>query len=433
MIKKITISEIYKFLTILLTAFPLLTFLMRSILIILWTFIGLLLFLKSQPKKNKTYSIVLFIIPFIILCFSLFYSENLKEGIHTLTKMLPLIIIPFILFLNREFFDKKKITSLLYVFSYSTLILVIYIIVMLIFNYNNVFHDVTIEQAMGNGYKTISEIPDDIKKELNLRRFRDFTIKKTRTHTTYQGLFVCFSIFFLVTQSFKENKRIIKIYNSITATLLLFWLLAISARMPFLALILGSIFSVFIFYKIKTKHKIFILCSIPVVLILLNSINNPLSVRIKQYYKTGFTLLNKNSQKNDYNSANVRNGIYFCDIELIKKHPIIGVGIGDIQHELNNCFDKKLGAKVYNEHTFNSHNQYAFFWISSGIVGLLSFILVLIRIYVKAIENKDQILFYFVMINTIVFMTENTLVRSDGVIFFSLFSTLLFFNIKKST
>jgi len=167
-------------------------------------------------------------------------------------------------------------------------------------------------------------------------------------------------------------------------------------------------------------------------LLSLLSFKNPISVRINEYYQTGTSLLEKSSNPSEYNSSNVRNGIYFCDLKLIKEKSLLGVGIGDIQNELNTCYKEIIGAKIYTWHTYNSHNQFAFFWIASGFFGLLSFILLIIISFCKALKNKNYILFFISSITFFVFLSENLLERSDGLFFYCFLISLLFFNkIKK--
>ena len=110
---------------------------------------------------------------------------------------------------------------------------------------------------------------------------------------------------------------------------------------------------------------------------------------------------------------------------------MLGVGVGDSQSELNKCYENKIGAKIYKWMDYNTHNQYLFFLVSTGIGGLLLF---LISIYIhlkKSITSRQAMYFYFSIIIILISMTENILVRSDGLMFYAFFGNLFLFNSKK--
>lgn len=425
-VKKYILSKIFIYLTFLMATFPLLTFGARSILTITWSLFGIFFFFKRGKYKTKLDSDILwFIIPFFSLILSLIYSDNINYGINSLIKMISFIVIPFIIFLNKNILNKKNSNKVLYVFSISVVILVFYQIINIIFNLDFILQNLTIQEIKANGYQSISQIDEVSISRIKLRRFRNYVISISNTHTTYQGLWASFVIFFLGS---KFNKVRIKVYKGlilVTIITLIFWIYFISARMPLIALLISSVL-VIIFFTKYSKGKLYRISLIFVIITILSfTFKNPFSIRLKEYFNTGLTMLEKKSKTKDFNSSNVRNGIYYCDLWLIEKHPFFGVGIGDIQDELNNCYNKKIGAKVYKWHQYNTHNQYVFFWLSSGFIGLLLFLSHLIMFFKKAFRNNNYLLFYFSCITTLIFMTENLLERSDGVIFYSFFGAIL--------
>lgn len=427
LVSSLTLKNVFITFTFLIATFPLLPYAIRSILIASWATLGLMLFFKTKSTFRIDINLILFILPFIVLSLTMMYSKNINYATKTLVKMLPLLIFPIIFSLNSNLFNQKKIKKIVSVFVYAVIILILYQLFQVALNYEFITNDITLREVLNNGYKSVNEISQDKKDVIKLRRFRHFIIDKSRAHPTYQGLWISFSIIFLSLQ-LKTNNNLKRVINSIFILLLFLWLLWISARMPLISLITSSILTVIIFSKFNIKHKLLFL-SISFGLILsLIFFKTPFSVRLKEYYSTGFTTLNKDSKHNELNSSNIRNGIYFCDIELIKTSPFFGYGIGDIQDELNNCFKEKLGAKVYNKGGFNTHNQYAFFWLSSGIIGFLSIITLLATIFIKSIKINKKILFNVIILCALIFMTENILQRSNGIFFFSFFCSILFFN-----
>lgn len=425
------IHNFFLLLTYLLGCFPILTFVMRSVITILWSVLGIFIFFQEHRDRKLKKDIWIFILPFLTLVFSLSYSKNIQGGIDSLIKMISLLIYPLIIYLNRGFFTRKQISKIIYFFVISVLALIIYQFIQVVLHYSFITDNITLQEIKSNGFSTLSKISEEKISQIKLRRFRNFIIQISNTHTTYQGLWIGFSVFFVGSQLNKIQKKGLKILNVILIIVLALWLYFISARMPLLAL-LTSILVTAIFFSNFSRTKLLKLGFFFFgVLIIALSFNNPFSIRVKEYYNTGLTLLESDSKASEFNSSNVRNGIYYCDLKLIEKAPFLGVGIGDIQEELNRCYSAEIGAKVYTWHQYNTHNQYAFFWISSGLLGLVSFFYLIFFLFKKAIKNNNYLLFYFTCLTTIIFFTENLLERSDGVIFFSFFSVLLFFNQKK--
>jgi O-antigen ligase len=205
--------------------------------------------------------------------------------------------------------------------------------------------------------------------------------------------------------------------------------------MPLLALIISSLLTIIFLSNFSNIKLIKFGLVFTIVLIVSVLFKNPFSTRVKEYYTTGLTLLEKSSKTTEFNSSNVRNGIYYCDVELISRSLVFGVGVGDIQDKLNECYGKNISSKIYTWRDYNSHNQYLFFWLSSGIFGFILFSVLLFYCFKKSLKHSIVIYFYFLVLVSLVFFTENLLSRSDGVIFFSFFNSLLFFNVyqKKNT
>ncbi|MDP5104873.1 MAG: O-antigen ligase family protein [Polaribacter sp.] len=413
-------------LTYVISCFPLLTFGMRSVITIVWSLFGLFIFSKKRTRLNK--DIWIFILPYLLLLCSLIYSDNIQTGIDSLIKMLSFILFPLIFYLNKDFFSKKQISNIIYLFVLSVFILIIYQIANVIFNYSFLFDNITLQEIKSNGFSALSEINDQKINQIKLRRFRNFIIEISNTHTTYQGLWISFSVFFLISEFKKIQKSTLKIVCLFSIIVLICWLYFISARMPIMALLISGSVTIFFFSNYSKLKLVKIGLVFSTVIIASLCFKNPFSIRVKEYYNTGLGLLEKTSKTSEFNSSNVRNGIYYCDLKLIKESPFIGVGIGDLQAELNKCYNKEIGAKVYTWRDYNTHNQYAFFWISSGFLGLSLFLLLIFNLFKKSIKNEDYLLFYLSILTVIIFFTENLLERSDGVLFFGFFTGLFYFN-----
>nr|WP_280139527.1 O-antigen ligase family protein [Aquimarina amphilecti] len=212
-----------------------------------------------------------------------------------------------------------------------------------------------------------------------------------------------------------------------------FWMLLISSRMPLIATFIAGIMTVILFRHYNLK-KVFLLCGISFgcFCILLVTLK-PMQTRFVEILDNIFILPTKGNDIYNYNSTNVRVGIYYCSGIIAKDNWLFGLGVGDVQENLSKCYDQKIGAEIYQWKDYNSHNQYLFFLISSGIVALFSFCCFLFYCFRKVILLGNSYLFYVLIIICIVMLTENIISRSDGVLFFGLFTSLILLSYKNKT
>ncbi|WP_165731738.1 O-antigen ligase [Polaribacter sp. 20A6] len=429
------ISILHKFFlgfTFLLATFPLLPFVLRSVVTIIWCLLGILFYFKENKihvKLNK--EIWVFLIPYLILILSLIYSKNTNVGVNLLTKMLSFVIIPIPFYLNRNIFNTKNLYRIIAVFSITVVLFVLYQLSVVFFNKDFLLEGLSATEIKINGYTSIRQISEEAVSRIKLRRFRGFITTISNTHTTYQGLWISFTIFMFCVAIYKRKKWVEKLVLLVLVAVLLIWLYLISTRMPLLALLVSGIITTVVFGGFTKKKLMYFGLTILTISMLTLSFKNPLSIRVKEYFNTGFQVLNKSSKINDYNSSNVRNGIYYCSLNLIPNNLFLGVGVGDVQEELNNCYATELLSDIYTWTDYNTHNQYLFFLVSTGFIGFVAFVFFLFYMMRKSYRDKKFIFFYFIISVCLMFLTENILQRSDGVIFFSFFNSLLFFNTLK--
>ena len=201
--------------------------------------------------------------------------------------------------------------------------------------------------------------------------------------------------------------------------------------MPLIALFVSGIITVVLFGGLTKKKLIYFGLSVLILSSVSLSFKTPFSLRVKEYLNTGIQILDKSSKINDYNSSNVRNGIYYCSINVIRNNFLIGVGVGDMQDELNACYSKELLSDIYTWRDYNTHNQYLFFFVATGFVGFVLFLLFIFYMIRKSYRDKNFIYFYFLISVSFMFLTENFLVRSDGILFFTFFNSLFFYSTLK--
>ena len=125
-------------------------------------------------------------------------------------------------------------------------------------------------------------------------------------------------------------------------------------------------------------------------------------------------------------SFNVRTGILHCTTELIKKNWLIGVGPGQTQKLLDDCY-MSIAPETYKDEHFNTHNQFLSYWAGMGILGLLTLVYLLFSISYIGLINKNILPLIFCLFISLCFMTENIMVRQQGIVVVAFFLSLFYF------
>ena len=121
--------------------------------------------------------------------------------------------------------------------------------------------------------------------------------------------------------------------------------------------------------------------------------------------------------------------VWKAGLEVIRKHPVFGVGTGDVKDALLSEYQKENKVLVYNMR-LNAHNQYLQTYIALGILGVLLLIFLLIMPGWMAIRRIHFIYFSFLAVFAFNILVESMLEVQAGVIYYAFFNSLLFFGWK---
>ena len=111
---------------------------------------------------------------------------------------------------------------------------------------------------------------------------------------------------------------------------------------------------------------------------------------------------------------------------LIKKHPIFGVGTGDIPDAYMQAYDE-LQLPLKQQFRHKAHNQYLSITVGFGLVGLALFLVVLLYPYLSSKRHRTYLYTIFMVILLISMIPEDTIESQAGVSWFAFFNTLLIF------
>lgn len=124
-----------------------------------------------------------------------------------------------------------------------------------------------------------------------------------------------------------------------------------------------------------------------------------------------FCVICKNRIGFNFFSDPVRINIYSVVFDYIRLHPWTGTGTGSMPLELLSTVN----------HAVNAHNQFVGEVFHLGVFGLIVFLVMYSRIIYFGIQKRNYMLLYFILIFTLLMLTEMPLAIQKGVSVFTLF------------
>ncbi len=115
-----------------------------------------------------------------------------------------------------------------------------------------------------------------------------------------------------------------------------------------------------------------------------------------------------------------------ASVLIIKEHPVLGVGLGDLNSELIKVYTEK-GYHDHAKSILNPHNQFLQSYASLGLLGIIALIWMFGVLIVYGIRYKSMMIIGFALVTISGFMFESMLNRYWGIITFSLFYSLMYY------
>lgn len=366
-----------------------------------WLASGHLKYKLQQFYRNK-YAL-LFSGLYLIYAAGLLYSKNLHVGFVILENKLSLLIFPLIL--SGYSIDKNLLERILLIFTISCFVAILISTI----HASNIYIDTTDPSTFS---------------------YREALIDFFKYHPTYISIYIFFSIFIIL--YFLVNPQgSIPIYLKLLATFTVIYFLIVSlllsARMPLFSFIMIMLFFICSILYQKKKFGWIILSFIILVASLYSLYQVP--VVNQRLVEIAYTPL-KPPVGIHHNSTNLRVGILYCSAELLKKHWLLGLGTGDMQSHLNNCYQTNQFSEVmYANNGYDPHSQYIEIWLTLGIIGLGLLIANFILPMKFAFQEKNRLYLAFLILVALCCLTESVFNTQKGVVFFAFFNSLFMFHI----
>ena len=376
---------------------------------------------------------------FMLLALTIFYSENHKNGLVQVQKGLPLLLFPFVFLYFAPRIDRKRLHTILIAFVVANLLFVGYL-----FQYmTNNASDFAVTTTPGlilfeglkdqNFFAQLKALWDGSFYE-TMYYARKTAESKLYIHKTYasQSMLWCILIviYFLFLRKLGWYVKLLLGCALLVLTVLLVYFYSLTNLLLFLVLV-----PAYLLFKIPSKKmKVAFAGSLLLIGIGVLSFVGTTPKETTTDQQTYEEYLRYEHPK--YIFANIlkmlnsddRNAINQCNISLIGSAPFFGIGLGDVQDNLDVCYEGLKQQGAYNLDTvtqnLNTHNYYAFLWIAGGIFVLLAFAVMLWFNFSTGLKKSDLLYLALLLLVSLNLFAESTLSRAYGVLFFALWNGL---------
>ena len=346
---------------------------------------------KFEILLIRKTAIILFTGIFFIYSISSIYSSDMARVLRVLERNLPILAMPIII--GSYYWKNKMLFYVLKVFLLSCFLVSLYAIIKTIYYFN--IH------------------PESYYLEFALWKMPQLV----HFHAPYFALYMVIANICAFTMLSSEKGK--ESYNWILWIFLAFsnlFLFLLSSRTALFAN-WGLISIVIVKYYYSKKKYWQILLSFFVIGIIfimayynIPFLNTKISYILKEGYGTFFRIQ-----------------VAEIIINLFKESPIIGFGIGDAFEVLQQAYIER-GLQKYVG--FNTHNQYLYYLLSTGIIGTIFFLSILSYSFKLALKQNKRTYLAILFVFCICFLTEEILSRQKGIVLFAIFNSLFAFSEK---
>jgi O-antigen ligase len=348
--------------------------------------------IRSQPL------FLLFVAFYVVHVLSLIYSENISEGIMNLEKKIMLLAFPLVIASSFSTPGRTRRDYVLLAFVVSTFA-------------------ISASCLVYAGYKFVAEGTSEYFFHESLMTLIP------RVQPVYYALYVCFAVAIVLSFLIRYS---LPVWLQVTAVMLIAYffgfVILTGARTATLALLI-ILFAGGLYYSRKTRR----LPAFFIVLVLLSSLGAWVIMKTPALRERIVTIAQSkwyfDPEENNANGLTLRLVKWQCSLRYISESPILGVGIGDTQDRLQECYEElNFWGRHYH---YNSHNQFIQSCLGLGIIGLIVLLGCLIAPLRAAIRNKDYLYVLFITLLTLAFLTESVFERKQGIIFYSFWNSFL--------
>jgi len=376
-----------------------------SLAIIFLSLISVFKFIQKKHLFKNYKGLWGFPVLFIILLVGMFYTAELKEGWKIIERSLSFVIAPIITISILEF-NKKQKQQLIDIFIVAGVLASLICLSIATVYY---IETGTVYSSTHKGHFIYNHFLSQL------------LVRPIKMHAIYFSLYLSFiNIYILQTLLNKDiSSTRKKIYASVFLYFCIFLVLLKSAMFQFLfplvcLLVLWNVFQKKILGSTKSKLITFMVIG-GVSVLAYQGIQSKLE---------SFSLEYNLSDSHLY-PLTMRFAMWECSWEAIQQNWLVGTGTGDGHSKLLNTY-KEMNFHIGFEEGFNSHNMYLQYWLSNGILSVLLFATIISILFIGAFKARNLVFISLVLFLAGFSITESTMLRADGIIFFTFLLSMFY-------
>lgn len=379
-----------------------------TVAVLAFVLLNLVFLKKIRFSKTTIFHSILISAPFFLHVIFIFNNDSLSEGIKHTEKYLSMLIFPILIVGQRISFSLKTVINV-YSILFTTILFTAFTLHFLS-NYGLFEQYLNGMLVWQMGYKFAASLGSHAP-ALNMHvafllvinvylMLKDILSKanKLQLFCRFALLFTSLSILFVL------NTRVAFFNASLGVLIITFVKLKSTIPTKKLTLYVLGIFLVF-----ATATTIFTY-KFPYM------IKKYTEVTFKHMDKVGKLDDLKNPEAEVFNSLVTRVSIWSSTLNAAKDHLLFGVGASDGKPALFQNY-KDTNQKFLAKHRFPVHNQYLDFLLKFGILGLIVAFGYMFNILWIAKLTKSPIAFFFFFLFLTSNLTDDFLIRFDGIVF----------------
>ncbi len=356
---------------------------------------------RDCKKNPKNAAILFFSLLYVLYLFGLINTFNFDYAFFDLEVKFSLLMLPVIFFLIKDIFFTKDLL-LKYLRFFIAGILTNVVICLLIACYKYLFISPSLDAFF---YSPLSFF----------------------FHPSYFSMYLNFAVIIILFASFSDiilfnHKKYITVILLIVFSFVIFLL---SSKAGIISLILIYLIYVLVIVITQKRYKsgllILTLLFLAAVILLttMPSVKLRLSVGLAAFKNN-----NKGITTNGESSSD-RIHIWGASLDIIKLHPVFGVGTGDVKDVLLDKYKEKEINFAYQQ-KLNAHNQYLQTYIAIGLLGFILLLLSFIIPIIYSFRHRYYLYLLFLLLLMFNLLVESMFENQAGVVFYAFMNSFLF-------
>jgi O-antigen ligase len=379
-------------------------------------FVAASLFFYKNIKWNRVAigSVIIIALPFALDLLFLWNNEVLGEGLKHMEKRLSMVVFPILILSQRQHFNLLRILKI-----YSTIFTIL--LTVLFVRY------AMVESALF--YKYLNGI--------HLWEMGYAFANSMGLHAPAVNMHVAFLVMahtYIIVRCWKSTSPRLLIFRIILWCLSVFMLLYLNTRIAVGIALVGIPAIIFLELSRQVNIRSLIISTSSAALLLICIVfafakANP--YMLEKYTTKTFKNMNMVGRLDEFDDPEgevftsfvTRLSIWKTAWDRAQDDLWIGVGAADGKKELNQAYVNTNQAFLA-KYKFPTHNQYLDFLLKFGILGLSAVVIYMLHILWLAFKLKNSLVFMFFILFLVSNLTDDFLIRFDGIAFSALWISL---------